>query len=83
MGSAACGGEKGSASQEAIASKGRVNNAHPIEEHVKIITKVLNRMKLSEQERQAWELVIQAQNRTAKLTHQSGIRVRSMNSAET
>ena len=42
MGSAAHGEEKGSAPQEAIALQGRVNNAHPIEEHVKTIAKVLN-----------------------------------------
>ena len=36
------------------------NNVHSIEEHVKIIAKVLHRMKLSVQEKRAWEVVIQA-----------------------
>ena len=66
MGSAARGGEKGSAPQGAIASQGRVNNAHPIEEHVKTIAKVLDRMKLSEQEKRAWELVVQATQQDRK-----------------
>ena len=60
MDSAARSGEKGSTPQGAIALQGRINNVHPIEEYVKTIAKVLDRMKLSEQERQAWELVVQA-----------------------
>ena len=46
--------------------QGRVIKAHPIEEHVKTIAKVLDRMKLSEQEKRAWELVVQATQQDRK-----------------
>ena len=67
MGSTGHGEAKKSASQGTAAmAEHSNNNAHSIEEHIKIIAKVLDRMKLSVQEKRAWEVVIQVAHQDKK-----------------